>query len=119
MFEDFDFGKILTSAVPSLITGGVSLLGGIFGNDAQKDQLDAQKDQSKQDAILKLQLEELRAKYGLLGSKGGGGGGGGTDKTANLLNAYQAYINSNRAARDKQSQAYQELSRAVTAPLLR
>lgn len=113
------WGEILSAAVPSLISSGVSLLGGVFANDAKKDQLDAEKEQSKQDAILKLQLEELRAKYGLLGGKGGGGGGGGTDKTANLLNAYQAYINSNRAARDKQSSAYQELSRAVTAPLLR
>lgn len=114
------WGEILSAAIPSLISAGVGLTQGIFANNAQKDQLDEQKEQSKQDAILKLQLEELRAKYGLLGSKGGGGGGGGgTDKTANLLNAYQAYINSNRAARDKQSQAYQELSRAVTAPLLR
>lgn len=113
------WGEILSAAVPSLISSGVSLLGGVFANDAKKDQLDAEKEQSKQDAILKLQLEELRAKYGLLGGRGGGGGGGGVDKTAGLLAAYQNFIASNRASRDRQSQAFQEIGRAVQAPLLK
>lgn len=103
----------------ALVAAGANLLGGLYQADAQKEAAEDERQMSKDDAILKLQLEELKAKYGLLGKGGGGGGGGGTDRTAALLNAYQNFIASNRAARDRQSQAFQELSRATQAPLIR
>lgn len=105
--------------VPSLISAGVSLLGNSMNIKAQKDAQEEQKDANKEQMILELQLQQLKDKYGLLNRGGGGGGGGGVDKTAGLLAAYQNYIASNRASRDRQSQAFQELGRAVQAPLVR
>lgn len=112
-------GGFWSSVGPALISSGVGLLGGIFQSESQEDQLEAAKDEKQKDRILELQLAELREKYGVGKGGGGGGGGGGVDRTAALLNAYQNYIASNRAGRDRQSQAYQELSRSVTAPLLK
>jgi len=112
-------GGFWGSVGPALVSSGVSLLGNIFGQEAEEDQLDAQREQAKEDRILALQLEELKYKYGIGRGGGGGGGGGGTDRTAALLNAYQNFIASNRAGRDRQSQAFQELGRAATAPLLK
>lgn len=104
--------------VPSLISAGVSLLGNSMNIKAQKDATEEQKDADKEKMILELQMQQLKDKYGLL-SRGGGGGGGGVDKTAGLLAAYQNFIASNRASRDRQSQAFQEIGRAVQAPLLK
>lgn len=104
---------------PVLVQTGASLIGGLFQNKANEEAIDEASDEKKKDRILQLQLAELAEKYKVGRGGGGGGGGGGTDRTASLLNAYQNYIASNRAARDRQSQAFQELGRAATAPLLR
>jgi len=110
-------GGWLSAIAPSLITAGTTLLGNYFNQGAEKDQAEDLSEARKEELILQYKLAALKQQYS--GGGGGGGGGGGPDRTAQLLNAYQNYIASNRAAKDRQSMAFQELGRAATAPLLK
>lgn len=70
-----DWGKIISAAVPAIVTGGAGLLTSSIAQDQQTAATEAAKAQSVQDNILQLQLAQLKAQYG----GGGGSGGGGTD----------------------------------------
>ena len=66
-----DWGPIISAG----IQGGASLIGGLLQNSIADDTEAAAAESAKQDKILQLQLEMLKARH--LGGTGGGGGGGG------------------------------------------
>ena len=67
------WGDIFTAAIPAVVEGAV----GIFGNSIAQDQASEERENALSDQreqnIMELRLQALKAAYG--GSGGGGGGG--------------------------------------------
>lgn len=87
-----DWGNIIAAGINTV--GG--LVGGLFGLDAQEDQLEQARADKEEDWKKALYLEALKAKY----AGGGGGGGGGAD---NRLTPAQALAAMNNVQQNKQA----------------
>lgn len=79
--------------VAPVLESVLGLAGGYFTREQQKDLADQAREDKKNADLRALELEKLKYKYGLAGGKGGGGGGGGgAARNAQMLAAYQNYI---------------------------
>lgn len=92
MFDGLTDRRVLGPVLQTVLGFGSQLL----ARQDQKDQLKNASEAEKQKALLALEMERLKYKYGLAGGggggKGGGGGGGSAARNAAYLNAYQNYI---------------------------
>ena len=121
-------GKDLWSSLaPAAITAGAQLAGGIFQSNAANDQsnlsFEHQQALQAQSEANALKLEQMR--LAAAGANSGAARSAAaaamenarTARTSRLLDAYQQWANSQLAAQDRRSSAYQDLIKATQGPL--
>jgi len=100
-----------------LLQTGLQLGGLAFSQSAQKKALEQAAQDKRNQALMELELEKLKYKYGLKGgtSGGGRGGGGGSQRGAQLLNAYQNYIQGVQSINQNQQGSIRNLGNAISS----
>lgn len=78
-----DWGKIITAAVPAVVSAGAGLLAQSDREDKAQAQLDQEAALAREDTYLQLRLAALKAQYA--GGSGGGGGGGAAGPDPNFI----------------------------------
>jgi hypothetical protein len=106
---------VLSAAIPSAI----GLIGGIMGNKQQDKLAKGQADKERENLLLQLDLEELKAKYGVGAKGGGGGGGGGGTSAAQRAQMYQNAAQINQDSRNSQMSALSKLGDSLAQAYLR
>ena len=83
--KGFNYGSLLTAAIPAAITGAGSYLSNAGAGQRADAQLSAQAAENEKNRL--AEMEMLKLKLAAAGGGGGGGGGGGADPRVLYQNA--------------------------------